>query len=64
MKDALARFADPRLLIALLVIGYFGWAFSANVADETLKGALIAAFNIAVGYWLGSSDRRTIEVAK
>lgn len=46
---------DPRVLIALLVISLFAYAYSKNVGDETMKGALIAAFAGAWGYFLGSS---------
>jgi len=55
MKPLLDRWADPRLLITLLLIGLFAWAYSANTDDDTMKGALIAAFAGAWGYWLGSS---------
>jgi hypothetical protein len=33
----------------------FGWAYSEDVADATMKGALIGAFSGAWGYYLGSS---------
>lgn len=55
MRPLLDRWADPRLLITLLLIGLFAWAYSANTGDDTMKGALIAAFAGAWGYWLGSS---------
>jgi hypothetical protein len=37
------RFLQPQLLLALLLIGMFGWAYSEDVADATMKGALIGA---------------------
>lgn len=46
---------DSRFLVALVVIGLFGWALAANPGDNTMKGALIGALNLAVGYYLGSS---------
>jgi hypothetical protein len=49
------RLADPRFLVSLIVMGIFGWAFASNVSDDTMKGAIIGALNIAVGFWLGSS---------
>ena len=55
MKPLLDRWADPRLLITLLLIGLFAWAYSEDPDDDTMKGALIAAFAGAWGYWLGSS---------
>lgn len=50
------RFADPRFVISLSVMVIFAWAFAENVSDDTMKGAIIGALNIAVGYWLGSSS--------
>jgi hypothetical protein len=50
------RFADPRLLISLIVLGIFGWSFAENVSDDTMKGAIIGALNVVAGYWLGSSN--------
>lgn len=47
---------DPRLFVAFTIIGLFGWAFARNVSNETMVGALIAAFAGAWGYYLGSSN--------
>jgi hypothetical protein len=47
---------DPRLFIAFAIIGMFGWAYAENMSDDTMKGALIAAFAGAWGYYLGSSN--------
>jgi hypothetical protein len=47
---------DPRLFMALLLIGLFAAAyFKEDQPDEIMKGAMIAAFSSAYGYWLGSS---------
>lgn len=64
---------DPKVLIALIIISYFGLAYQADPRDDTLKGALIAAFAGAWGFFLGSSSGaqqankradRAIEVAQ
>lgn len=47
---------SAQLIIALLIIGYFGVAYLIDPADETMKGALIAAFAGAWGFFLGSSS--------
>lgn len=57
--NILDRFADPRFVISLLVLCIFGWAYGENVSDETMKGAVISALNIAIGFWLGSSRGTT-----
>ena len=49
-----ADFKAPQFVIALLIIGLFAWAFGENVDDDTMKGALIGAFNLAIGFYLGS----------
>lgn len=54
-REALLRFVDPRLLVSLFIMGLFAWAYAENVADETMKGAIIAAFAGAWGFWIGSS---------
>lgn len=46
---------DARFVVALIVIALFAYAFWRNPNDATMLGALISAFNIAIGYWLGSS---------
>lgn len=55
LDRTLDRF-DPKVLIALTIIGYFGLAYQADPKDDTLKGALIAAFAGAWGFYLGSSS--------
>lgn len=46
---------DAKFFIALVVISLFAWAYGENTDDDTMKGALIAAFAGAWGYYLGSS---------
>jgi uncharacterized BrkB/YihY/UPF0761 family membrane protein len=47
---------------ALLIFGFFA-AYAVNVwrkdgeADDIMNGAVIAAFNMAIGHWLGSSHK-------
>lgn len=48
--------ATMRAVVALLIIGAFLAAYLLDPADETMKGALIAAFAGAWGYYLGSSQ--------
>jgi hypothetical protein len=49
------KWNDPRLFIAVLVVALFAWAYGSNTGDQTMIGALIGAFNLAIGYYLGSS---------
>lgn len=46
---------SPQLVISLILIGLFGYAYYNNPQDEMMKGAMIAAFAASYGYWLGSS---------
>lgn len=55
MHEAALKFFDPAFIVAMLVIGLFGYAYIQNANDETMKGALIAGFNIAVGYYIGAT---------
>lgn len=48
-------FRDPRFVIAYTVILGFAAAYI-HSPDDTMKGALIAAFAGAWGYYLGSSS--------
>lgn len=50
-------FATPKFIIALLAVGVFAWAFGHDPADATMKGAIIGGFNLALGFYLGSTDR-------
>jgi hypothetical protein len=44
-----------RATVVLLIFALFAWAFYNAPTDETIKGALIAAFSGAWGYYLGSN---------
>lgn len=46
---------DAKIVIALIIVGMFARAYIKN-PDDTMKGALIAAFAGAWGYYLGSSN--------
>lgn len=50
------RWNDPKLALSALLISMFAGAYAYDPADEAMKGALIAAFAAAYGYWLGSSS--------
>ena len=57
----------PRAIISGAVFGLFAFAYFENAEDEMMKGALIAAFSLAISYWLGSSKGSTdksIELAR
>ena len=45
---------DPRFIITLLLIALFGYAYMQDPADQAMKGAIIAAFSAAYGFWIGS----------
>jgi hypothetical protein len=49
------RWPDTRAVIALVIITGFFVAYAQDPSDDTMKGALIAAFAGAWGYFLGSS---------
>ena len=48
---------DPRFIITLLLIGLFGYAYVQDGTDQAMKGAIIAAFSTAYGFWLASKDK-------
>jgi hypothetical protein len=48
-------FWTPQFVVAYTIIICFFLAYLNNPKDETMKGALIAAFSGAWGWWLGSS---------
>ena len=52
----MTSYRDPKLLIALTIIGLFAYAYVQRPEDQVLLGALIGGFNIAIGYYLGSSS--------
>lgn len=56
MSDWKAEFLTPKFLIALIAVAVFAWAYGANVGDETMKGAIIGGFNLALGFYLGSTN--------
>ena len=47
---------DARFVITLLLIGLFGFAYIQDPADQAMKGAIIAAFSAAYGFWIGSKE--------
>lgn len=50
-----ALIPDTRAIVALGLIGAFLYAYFTEPESETMKGALIAAFSAAWGFYLGSS---------
>ncbi len=38
----------------MAIVGLFAWAYGENTGDDTMKGALIGAFNLAIGFYLGN----------
>jgi hypothetical protein len=52
-----AGWNDPRFVITLLLVGLFGYAFAQDPADESMKGAIIAAFSTAYGFWLAGKEK-------
>lgn len=46
---------SAREIMAFAVVGLFGFAFVSNPTDQTIIGALIAAFAGAWGFYLGGS---------
>lgn len=56
MTDWRADFLTPKFLVALIAVGVFAWAYGENVGDETMKGAIIGGFNLALGFYLGSTN--------
>jgi hypothetical protein len=61
------EFLTPKFIVAFAAIGVFAWAYGENVGDETMKGAIIGGFNLALGFYLGSTNsasRSTENVGK
>lgn len=50
------EFLTPKFFVALAALAVFGWAYGENVGDETMKGAIIGGFNLALGFYLGSNS--------
>ena len=48
------HYTEPRFVITLLLIGLFGFAYVDDPSDQAMKGAIIAAFSAAYGFWIGS----------
>lgn len=61
-----SQWSDPRFLITLLLICLFGYAYADDPSDQAMKGAIIAAFSAAYGFWLGSkgSEKATENTGK
>lgn len=60
-------FRTPKFVVAMAAVLVFAWAYAANVGDETMKGAIIGGFNLALGFYLGSNssaERATINTGK
>ena len=49
------RWADPRVAITFCLILLFAYAYAQEPSDQAMKGALIAAFAAAYGYWIGAA---------
>jgi hypothetical protein len=58
--DWRADFATPKFVVALMAVGVFMWAFGHNPGDATMKGAIIGGFNLALGFYLGSTNSASI----
>lgn len=56
MNDWQRDFLTPKFVIALLAMAVFGWAYGQNVDDKTMVGAIIGGFNLALGFYLGSTN--------
>lgn len=52
----MTQWLEPRFIITLLLIGLFGFAYLHDPADQAMKGAIIAAFSAAYGFWIGSKN--------
>lgn len=50
------QWRDPKLYLSFTLIAMFAAAYAFDPGDEAMKGAMIAAFAAAYGYWLGSSS--------
>lgn len=51
----MTQWNDPRLLVTLLLIGLFTFAYINNPSDDMMTGAIITAFAAAYGFWLGAN---------
>lgn len=55
---------DPKFIVSLLAIGIFIWAYGENVSDQTMIGAIIGGFNLALGFHLGAISERSRQPIK
>jgi len=53
----MTRWYEPPVWVTMALIGLFAYAYISNPADESMKGALIAAFAAAYGYWIGANQQ-------
>jgi hypothetical protein len=60
MTDWRAEFATPKFIVALMAVGVFVWAFGHDPGDATMKGAIIGGFNLALGFYLGSTNSASV----
>lgn len=62
----MSAWTDPKLWLSVVLIAMFAAAYAVDPNDEAMKGAMIAAFAAAYGYWLGSSSgsARKTEILK
>ena len=49
-------FLNPKFAVALAALLIFAWAYGQNVDDKTMLGAIIGGFNLALGFYLGSTS--------
>jgi len=54
-KAVITELISARFIIAFSIIWLFGYAYLDDPTDDTMKGALIAAFAGAWGFYLGST---------
>lgn len=53
----MTRWSEPPVWVTMALIGLFAFAYINNPSDESMKGALIAAFAAAYGYWIGANQQ-------
>lgn len=52
----MTQWNEPRFIITLMLIGLFAFAYIDDPSDQAMKGAIIAAFSAAYGFWIGSKQ--------
>lgn len=50
------EFLTSKFAIALVAVAVFAWAYGENTSDQTMIGAIIGGFNLALGFYLGSNS--------